>query len=225
MFELKRGRLLDMRRRWRVKKPWFCVAKEGYPLFPMFFMRADSHTTWFPLGPGKAVAGLDRPLVLMLRPGLLHPPPGPGEGLRERDIWKPGVPVSVKWKAVSCLSLAKGGQAGQVNAEGGKQTRASSALCTDAYIPGIGESWLDCRWTPSLDEASSAPNDIFKPLPADERLRWCEGGLSWAEDDLAEFREEARLTTFLCSNRRADSPSGYHDYLLLVSLSARLGKT
>lgn len=182
MFELKRGRLLDMRRRWRVKKPWFCVAKEGYPLFPMFFMRADSHTTWFPLGPGKAVAGLDRPLVLMLRPGLLHPPPGPGEGLRERDIWKPGV-------------------------------------------PGIGESWLDCRWTPSLDEASSAPNDIFKPLPADERLRWCEGGLSWAEDDLAEFREEARLTTFLCSNRRADSPSGYHDYLLLVSLSARLGKT
>lgn len=27
----KRGRLLEMRRMWRVKKPWFCVEKDGYP--------------------------------------------------------------------------------------------------------------------------------------------------------------------------------------------------
>ena len=110
MFELKRGRLLDMRRMCRVKKPWFCVENDGYPFLPILFMRADSQTTWFPLGPGKAVAGLDRPLVLMLRPGLLHPPPGPGDGLRERDIWRPGVPVMVEDKHVSFLSLGENGR-------------------------------------------------------------------------------------------------------------------
>lgn len=55
----------------------------------------DSHKPgWCPLltKSGKA-EGLDRPLVLMLRPGLDHPPPSAGEGLRERVIGKPGVPV------------------------------------------------------------------------------------------------------------------------------------
>lgn len=90
-----------MRRICRVKKPWFCVANDGYPPLPIFLMRADSHTTWFPLEPGKAVEGLDRPLVLMSRPGLLHPPAGRGDGLRERDIWKPGVPVPWRVKRLA----------------------------------------------------------------------------------------------------------------------------
>lgn len=47
--------------------------------------------------PGKVGAGLARPLEEMLRPGLDHPPPGTGEGLRERVIGKPGVPV-YDWK-------------------------------------------------------------------------------------------------------------------------------
>src|SRR3954447_5783850 len=42
---LKRGRLLDRRRMWRVKKPLFCVEKDGYPLSPALFSLADSHMT------------------------------------------------------------------------------------------------------------------------------------------------------------------------------------
>ena len=42
---LNRGRLLEMRRMCRWKKPEFCVANEGYPLTPWFLIFADSHAT------------------------------------------------------------------------------------------------------------------------------------------------------------------------------------
>lgn len=37
--------------------------------------------------------GLERPL-LIFKPGLDHPPPGTGDGLRDRDIGSAGVPVT-----------------------------------------------------------------------------------------------------------------------------------
>jgi hypothetical protein len=46
-----RGRLLDMRRMWRVKKPLFWVEKDGYPLLPARFSRADSHMTGVAVDP------------------------------------------------------------------------------------------------------------------------------------------------------------------------------
>lgn len=49
-----------------------------------------------PLEAEKALFGLDRPLVLMVKPGLAQPPPGIGEGLRERDIVVLGVPAAFK---------------------------------------------------------------------------------------------------------------------------------
>ena len=79
---------------WRPKKPWFLVEKEGYPVAEAapFFSLDDSHMTGVPLDPGNPlVVGLDRPLA-MLRPGLAQPPPGTGEGLRDRDIGVVGVP-------------------------------------------------------------------------------------------------------------------------------------
>jgi len=88
--ELKRGRLLESRRMCLVKKPWFWVANEGYPPFPLRFVFVDSHTTGAPLDPEYALDGLDRPLVF--RPGLAHPPPGAGEGLRDKDMAESGVP-------------------------------------------------------------------------------------------------------------------------------------
>ena len=57
----------------------------------MCLILLDSHDAEPDEGP---LAGLDRPLTLMLRPGLAHPPPGTGDGLRERDIGVAGVPVA-----------------------------------------------------------------------------------------------------------------------------------
>lgn len=39
-----------------------------------------------PLEAEKPLLGVVRPLVLMVKPGLAQPPPGIGDGLRERDI-------------------------------------------------------------------------------------------------------------------------------------------
>lgn len=85
---LNRGRLLDRRRIWRLRKPLFCVEKDGYPGSPAFFSLADSHMT----GVAYPFIGLDRPLVLMSSPGLAQPPPGTGLGLRDRLIGVLGVP-------------------------------------------------------------------------------------------------------------------------------------
>lgn len=58
-------------------------------LTPRFLILDDSQAPpWF----AETLAGLDLPL-LRLRPGLDHPPPGAGDGLRERVI-RPGVPVA-----------------------------------------------------------------------------------------------------------------------------------
>lgn len=48
-----------------------------------------------PLLPLYDLAGLDRPLTLtngLERPGLAHPPPGRGDGLRDNDMGRFGVP-------------------------------------------------------------------------------------------------------------------------------------
>lgn len=39
-----------------------------------------------PLEEEYPLAGLDRPLELIFRPGLAQPPPGTGEGLRDKDM-------------------------------------------------------------------------------------------------------------------------------------------
>lgn len=75
---VKRGRLLDMRRMWRLKKPWFWVEKDAWPFRILDDSQATGRTLWL-------LAGLERPLF-MLRPGLDQPPPGTGDGLRERDM-------------------------------------------------------------------------------------------------------------------------------------------
>lgn len=128
--------------------------------------------------------------MLMSRPGLLHPPAGRGDGLLERDIWKPGVPVP--WR-VNGLAGRHGRRAA-----GGWLRLEMGLWYGTQHIPGIGESWLGfCRWTPSdpSDEAVSPPKDILRPLEADERLRWCEGAdLSSAEEEVAEDLGGARLT-------------------------------
>jgi hypothetical protein len=71
-----------------VKKPWFCVAKEGYLLAP------ELRECWdeAPFASPYALDGLERPLPLMFSPGLDQPPSGLGEGLRERDMLIFGVP-------------------------------------------------------------------------------------------------------------------------------------
>lgn len=92
---LNRGRLLDIRRMCRVKKPWFWVEKDGYPFIPTVLILL-SQGVEAPLDAEKPLLGLDRPLVLMVRPGLAQPPPGIGEGLRESDIAVFGVPVAMK---------------------------------------------------------------------------------------------------------------------------------
>ncbi len=58
-------------------------------------MRADSHVT----APGfelenVILAGVDRPLEVISRPGEDQPPPGIGEGLRLRDIGVRGIPAT-----------------------------------------------------------------------------------------------------------------------------------
>lgn len=58
---------------------------------------ADSQVTEFgpPLTPLYDFAGLDRPLSLTCgldKPGLAQPPPGLGDGLRDKDIGRFGVP-------------------------------------------------------------------------------------------------------------------------------------
>lgn len=92
-FALKRGKLLESWRMCRVKKPWFCVAKEGYLLAPELRDRAKS-PAWDapPFVSPYDLDGLDRPLPLMFRPGLDQPPSGLGEGLRDRDMLMFGVP-------------------------------------------------------------------------------------------------------------------------------------
>ena len=59
----------------------------------MFLNRVDSHMTGVPFALEDALVGLDRPLLLIFKPGLAHPPPGTGDGLRERDMAELGVPV------------------------------------------------------------------------------------------------------------------------------------
>lgn len=49
-----------------------------------------------PPGSSSALAGLDLPLLLMLRPGLAQPPPGMGDGLLERDMAVLGVPAGAE---------------------------------------------------------------------------------------------------------------------------------
>jgi hypothetical protein len=78
----------------RLKKPLFWVEKDGYPLSPALFSLADSHMTGVPFDPGYPLVGLDRPLVLIFNPGLDQPPPGTGDGLRDKDISVVGVPVT-----------------------------------------------------------------------------------------------------------------------------------
>ncbi len=61
---------------------------------PLLFAFADSHVTVFV--PSETwMAGLERPLTLangLVRPGLDHPPPGLGDGLRDSVIGIFGVP-------------------------------------------------------------------------------------------------------------------------------------
>jgi hypothetical protein len=67
-----------------LKNPWFCVVNEGYPPPPLRFnLDVASHMTGEPL---TCLVGLDRPLAVMLSPGLAHPPPGTGDGLLDNDI-------------------------------------------------------------------------------------------------------------------------------------------
>jgi hypothetical protein len=76
-----------------VKKPWLCVENDGYPpAEPIVFNLADSQMTGVPFEE-YPLTGLDRPLELMFSPGLDQPPPGTGDGLRDRDIGVLGVPA------------------------------------------------------------------------------------------------------------------------------------
>lgn len=73
---------------WREKKPLFLVEKDGYPLTRSLFAFAAAQE--IPLGPRvrgekTLVRGVELPLP-GVRPGLAHPPPGWGDGERERDI-------------------------------------------------------------------------------------------------------------------------------------------
>ena len=61
---------------------------------PLLLALADSQVTELPPFTPYAFVGLDRPLTVAYgatRPGLDHPPPGLGDGLRERDIGSDGV--------------------------------------------------------------------------------------------------------------------------------------
>lgn len=58
---------------------------------PPRFNLDDSHMAGVPLDPMNPIVELDRSLA-MLRPGLAQPPPGTGDGLRDRDIGEVGVP-------------------------------------------------------------------------------------------------------------------------------------
>lgn len=77
-----------------MKKPLFCVENDGYPLTPSVLAFADSHVTLLPpFAPRYDFPGLDLPLPYELfNPGLAHPPPGLGDGLRDSDIGMFGVP-------------------------------------------------------------------------------------------------------------------------------------
>lgn len=90
---VKVGRLLEIWRMCRVKKPWFCVENDGYPLTPWLLSLADSQVTLLPFPRVPPLAGLERPLVFISRPGEDHPPPGTGEGLLLKDMARFGVPV------------------------------------------------------------------------------------------------------------------------------------
>jgi hypothetical protein len=70
------------------KNPLFLVENDGYPRTSSLFARAAAHD--MPLGPSelgerKPLRGVEVPLP-GVRPGLDHPPPGWGEGDRERDM-------------------------------------------------------------------------------------------------------------------------------------------
>lgn len=55
---------------------------------PCFLILADSQDAELP----PTLAGLVLPLFIF-KPGLDHPPPGTGDGLRDRDIGSAGVPI------------------------------------------------------------------------------------------------------------------------------------
>lgn len=78
---------------------------------PSLLALADSHVTLFAFALPfvlYAFPGLERPLTSpygLLSPGLAHPPPGLGDGLRDRDIGMFGVPGIV---ASGCVPLREG---------------------------------------------------------------------------------------------------------------------
>lgn len=86
---------------WRPRKLCVLVENDGYPLPlpppypPPFRPDLDNcHMTGVPL---KDLEGLDRPSV-MSRPGLDQPPPGMGDGLRDKDMGVFGVPKTEESK-------------------------------------------------------------------------------------------------------------------------------
>jgi len=135
---------------WRAKKFLFWVENEGYMLSPALFSRADSHMTGVPLDPEFPLVGLERPLVLM-SPGLAQPPPGTGDGLRDKDISELGVPVDGNKMISSTLSATKSisifrttiaihnPTAPRYHA-GAQRSTGYFGLADRGHVPGIGES-------------------------------------------------------------------------------------
>jgi hypothetical protein len=90
-------------------------------------------------------AGLDLPL-LIFKPGLDQPPPGTGEGLRERDIPTVGVPIRSRRVRALATQVRRDMYDDQVldqKGETGNRRTAAGApgpRKRDECIPGTGES-------------------------------------------------------------------------------------
>lgn len=129
---------------------------------------------------------------MMLRPGLDHPPPGIGEGLRERDMPAAGVPdmktfeVSVKEhrRLSTCVTPVVQGARDCQGRWHGAQVRLHK---TPRDVPGTGERGGrdgDERDLGLLRERRLPERCSLRVWPAEERLRWCDGtGLSLRELD------------------------------------------
>ena len=119
------------------------------------------------LDPVYALVGLDRPLPI-LSPGLAQPPPGTGDGLRERDIGKLGVPIFIRsrggqlqariimvqrpplrgqlmrWKKITNADttrlLVPVGKYSQVFWGINKKQTARQRRNNEGHVPGIGDS-------------------------------------------------------------------------------------